>query len=177
MLRPSNSGLHFRYIAPRPSVIPDHATKLPAFRLTIRHDDGRGGEAWLIAKRGRDLASLPLAKVLGPSANAGQEITLWMARPPTPVKSYKSDIAVMRDGKLVSQKVVEVNRPLHYGGYHFYQDSYDAEDQQYTVLSVTSDSGVLWVYVGMFLLLGGSAWRFYARPVVIYFRKDRTDGD
>jgi len=177
MQRASRSGLEFTYAAPAVSVVADAASGLPAMRLAVRTDDGRAGQAWLMAKQRRDLACLPLTEVLGPPAGGAPEITLWLARPPAPIKSYKSDLAVVENGKVTAEKVLEVNHPLHYGGYHFYQSSYDAQGRQYTVLDVTSDSGTLWIHAGMLLLVAGAAWRFYGRPVVTFLRKRAEDGN
>jgi cytochrome c biogenesis protein len=39
-------------------------------------------------------------------------------------KDYTSDLVVYQNGKPVAHKVIEVNHPLSYGGYTFYQASY-----------------------------------------------------
>jgi cytochrome c biogenesis protein len=39
-------------------------------------------------------------------------------------KEYSSDLAIYERGKLVREKVIEVNHPLSYNGYSFYQSSY-----------------------------------------------------
>ncbi len=39
-------------------------------------------------------------------------------------KEYSSDLAIYEGGKLVRQKVIEVNHPLSYRGFTFYQSSY-----------------------------------------------------
>ncbi|GAH13017.1 unnamed protein product, partial [marine sediment metagenome] len=64
------------------------------------------------------------------------------------IRDYLSDIVVIENEKEVASKVIEVNHPLHYGGYHFYQHSYDSEAGKYTILLVTSDSGLYAVYGG-----------------------------
>jgi len=71
---------------------------------------------------------------------------------------------------------VKVNHPLHYGGYYFYQHSYDAQDGQYSVLMVVSDSGLAFVYAGYAALCVGVVWNFWLRDI---FRKakDVPDGD
>lgn len=74
-------------------------------------------------------------------------------------KDYYSDLTVFEGKKPVRQKVIEVNKPLYYGGYHFYQQSYDPERQQYTVLSVTSDTGLYTVFTGYGLLALGVIWQ------------------
>jgi cytochrome c biogenesis protein ResB len=82
---------------------------------------------------------------------------------PGMVKDYFSDLVVVEDGKDVLKKTIEVNDPLHYGGYHFYQSSYDDKAGRYTVLSVTSDSGLYAVYAGFFFLCLGVAMQFWGK--------------
>ncbi len=41
-------------------------------------------------------------------------------------KEYSSDLAIYDDGKLVKEKRIEVNHPLSYKGFTFYQSSYGA---------------------------------------------------
>ncbi len=43
---------------------------------------------------------------------------------PQIVKDYKSDLQVVKDGELVKQATIEVNKPLFYGGFHFYQHTF-----------------------------------------------------
>ncbi len=83
------------------------------------------------------------------------------------IRDYFSEIVVIEDEKEVANKTIEVNHPLHYGGYHFYQHSYDAEAGRYTILSVTSDSGLYAVYSGYWLLCLGVLWQFWLRHITI----------
>ena len=39
------------------------------------------------------------------------------------VKDYISELEIVKDGQVVAAKNIEVNHPLYYGGYHFYQTS------------------------------------------------------
>ena len=86
------------------------------------------------------------------------------------IKDYKSDLAVLVEGDIVKRQIIEVNKPLHYGGYDFYQSSYDQERGSYTVLSVVSDSGLWLVYVGYILLCSGVIWQLWLRHVPGYLR-------
>ena len=80
------------------------------------------------------------------------------------VSDYISELEIVKDGKVVAAKDIEVNHPLHYGGYHFYQSSY-GEDRlgEYTVLSIVSDSGLNLVYAGYAMLIAGMFWHFWGR--------------
>ena len=79
------------------------------------------------------------------------------------VRDYVSELEVTVDGKVVAQKDIEVNHPLHFGGYHFYQSSYDDKAGQYTVLSVYSDTGLYVVYAGYWMLCLGVIWHLWLR--------------
>ncbi|MCK5565210.1 MAG: cytochrome c biogenesis protein ResB [Planctomycetes bacterium] len=79
------------------------------------------------------------------------------------VSDYISDLKVIADGKVVAEKSIEVNKPLYYGRYHFYQSSYDDEEGLYTILSVTSDTGLYLVYAGYLMLSIGVFWHFWLR--------------
>ena len=89
------------------------------------------------------------------------------------IKDYFSDLRVIEDGKVMLEKTIEVNHPLYYGGYHFYQSSYDADAGQYsryTVLSVTSDSGLVLVFAGFALMCAGAVYHLWLRPVIAHFK-------
>jgi len=80
------------------------------------------------------------------------------------VSDYISELEIVEDGKVVAGKHIEVNHPLHYGGYHFYQHKYGANQAgQYTILMVVSDSGLNLVYAGYALLVAGIFWHFWGR--------------
>lgn len=87
----------------------------------------------------------------------------WSVRysPPGMVRDYFSDLEIVRDGQVVERKTIEVNHPLYYGGYFFYQDSYDSVGEQYTILQVTSDRGLMPVFLGFAMLVFGSCWHFW----------------
>ena len=82
------------------------------------------------------------------------------------ISDYISEIQLIQGDKVVAAKNVEVNHPLHFGGYGFYQSSYDDQAGRYTVLSVYSDTGLYIVYAGYWLLCLGAAWHFWLRPIV-----------
>jgi cytochrome c biogenesis protein ResB len=81
------------------------------------------------------------------------------------ISDYISEIELVENDKVVAAKDIEVNYPLHFGGYHFYQSSYDDKAGQYTVLSVHSDTGLFVVYAGYWLLCLGATWHFWLRHV------------
>lgn len=106
--------------------------------------------------------------------NAENEFRMiYMSREPPVIRDYFSDLVIVEDGKKVVSKTIEVNGPLHYGGYHFYQYSYDPEMGQYTVLSVTSDAGLQAVYVGYWMLCLGVLWQLWFRHVTRYIKNKK----
>ena len=95
------------------------------------------------------------------------------AHPKRDVRDYFSDLTVHDGEQILAQEIIEVNKPLHFGGYHFYQSSYDDEQGQYTVLSVASDTGLSAVYAGYLLICLGVFWQFWFRHILTYFKKRR----
>ena len=81
------------------------------------------------------------------------------------VKDYISDVEVVKDGKSVARKSIEVNKPLHFAGFLFYQYAYDGDAERYTVLKVANDSGLVAVYLGFILLCAGVFWHLWLRHV------------
>jgi len=88
------------------------------------------------------------------------------------VQDYISNLAVIKNGKTIAEKNVEVNHPLHFGGYYFYQHSYNPRATQYTVLMVVSDSGLSIVYGGYLMLIAGVFWHFWLSHL---FKKQRCN--
>ncbi len=77
------------------------------------------------------------------------------------IREYISELHVIDDGRIAAEKDIQVNHPLHYGGYHFYQQDYDHQAGRYTILEVTSDSGLMIVYAGYLMLCIGVCWHFW----------------
>jgi len=93
-------------------------------------------------------------------------------------RDYISELQVIRDSKVIGEKDIEVNHPLHYAGYHFYQSSYDAKAGQFTVLQVVSDSGLYIVYAGYWALCLGVIWHLWLRHVFSKIgAKKKTNGN
>ena len=86
-------------------------------------------------------------------------------------KDFISDVSVIEDGKIVKKKAIEVNKPLYYGGYLFYQSSYDDEAGKYTVLNVVSDNGLFLVFGGYLLLALGLIGGCLLKPINSKLRK------
>ena len=85
------------------------------------------------------------------------------------IKDFKSTLTIKEQGREITKKTIEVNRPLHYGGYHFYQNGFDMENHQYTILHVVSDSGLQLIYFGYFLIIVGIFGRYWIEPIAKHF--------
>lgn len=83
------------------------------------------------------------------------------------ISDYISELEVTKNAKVVAAKNIEVNHPLHFGGYHLYQQDYDAEAGQYTFLEVVSDTGLNLVYAGYIMLCIGVFWKLWLRRLFI----------
>lgn len=84
---------------------------------------------------------------------------------PRMVSDYISKLEVVKDGQVVAEKDIEVNHPLYFGGYHFYQSDYDHVTHQYTDLSVYSDTGLRLVFIGYWMLCIGVLWHLWLRHI------------
>lgn len=106
------------------------------------------------------------------------------------VKDYYSDVTVIDfKNRKQHQQIIEVNHPLHYGGYHFYQNKGDepevlvTEGEQrrikpvgFTILEVVSDTGLKVVYLGFWLLSVGVFWQCWFRHIPGYGKKQNRNG-
>ncbi len=83
---------------------------------------------------------------------------------PRMVKDYKSVLQVIDKGEVVRETTIEVNKPLYYGGYHFYQSTF-AYDQFGPVsgISVSSSRGVWTVFVGYAMIFIGLVFQFWPK--------------
>ncbi|MHC4388686.1 MAG: cytochrome c biogenesis protein ResB [Planctomycetota bacterium] len=94
------------------------------------------------------------------------------------ISDYISDLQVVKGGEIVAEKSIEVNHPLHFAGYHFYQHKYDAQAGRYTILMVVSDTGLYLVYAGYAMLCVGVFWHFWLSSVIARIRsKTGIDGN
>lgn len=76
------------------------------------------------------------------------------------VKSYRSFVNIIKDNSVLKEGVIEVNKPLNFGGIGFYQYGYDEELPNQTVLQVVKDPGLYFAYAGYFVLLMGMILSF-----------------
>jgi cytochrome c biogenesis protein ResB len=144
------------------------SSKIPSGRMVLV--EGASADALLDAGLTREVGRLPFAVRLDrfsieryePNAlpAAASTIDPGLLQSTMPVRSYRSDVAIIAAASPLVEGSITVNRPLHYGGYHFYQFACGIDNgHPYTVLSVVSDSGLTLVYVGFVgLCLGAFYW-------------------
>ncbi len=81
------------------------------------------------------------------------------------VKSWKSLVRVLEDGKSIKQETILVNHPLSHKGLEIFQASYftDAKKQTKSGLHVVYDPGIFWVYLGFSILSLSLLLQFFRR--------------
>ena len=179
-------GPPMAYVLPEPTgARPDPSSPVPAMEVLVERD-GRSLRHWFLPGEGDPYVSVDLAPLLSDKdepaheddpAHGHAQTALFLVKPTGPIRDYFSELSVMEDGKQVAAKVIEVNHPLHWGGYHFYQADYDKQAGRYTVLSVSSDSGLLAVWIGFTLLVAATFWRFWGEAAVGYVAQRRRAGE
>jgi len=82
------------------------------------------------------------------------------------IKDFYSILQIINDGHVAAEKKIEVNDPLKYGGYTFYQASYDNQNLSWSGLQVKKDPGVGLVYLGFIIMTLGMVVIFYINPLL-----------
>ena len=164
----SDDPVRLEYVVPEPiGAAPDDSTGAAAMEVLVTRGD-KSMRTWLIAPTRKARAVVALTPVVDPVGHDGHvhgEVRLVLVPPqPGPIRDYKSRLAVLDREGVVLEKTIEVNHPLHYRGYHFYQSGYDDREGLYTVLAVRSDSGLIPAYAGFALLCGGAFVLMWLRP-------------
>ncbi len=77
--------------------------------------------------------------------------------------SYASEVVVIDEANKVQMPYrIFMNNVLDYGGFRFFQSSYD-QDELGTILSVNRDPGKIPTYIGYAMLTLGLLWSFFAK--------------
>ncbi|MCV3457501.1 cytochrome c biogenesis protein [Campylobacter sp. CNRCH_2016_0050h] len=93
--------------------------------------------------------------------------------------SYTSKIQIMDEQNNINLDYdIFMNNVLDYGGYRFFQSSYD-QDEQGTILSVNKDPGKIPTYIGYTLLILGFLWVLFDKNsrfhrLSIYLKKGQS---
>jgi cytochrome c biogenesis protein ResB len=84
--------------------------------------------------------------------------------PPRMIKDYKSTLEVIDGDQVVRQATIEVNKPLYYGGYHFYQSTFAYNEiGPVSGIQVTSARGVWTVFFGYAVIFAGLVVQFWSK--------------
>ncbi len=81
------------------------------------------------------------------------------------VRDYLSTVSVLETGRPVLTKKIEVNDPLEYRGYAFYQSDYRPEDPTFSGFQVVRDPGLWIVYLGFFVNVLGVFFALFSPRV------------
>ncbi|OIO39841.1 MAG: hypothetical protein AUJ75_00760 [Candidatus Omnitrophica bacterium CG1_02_49_10] len=126
----------------------------PAIEVELKGGEGKGHKFWVFAR-------FPNAH--GEVDKDLKFIYNWAGRRP---EDFISKVTVFKDGGAVMKKDIRVNGPLKFGGFAFFQSSYDSESLKWSGLQVVRDPGVPVVYAGFILLISGLMTIFYVNPLM-----------
>ncbi len=165
---PGPRALDFEYA---PAIEPDDRDQPGAATIELTHPGVAGGQRiYLPGDPDADDNQAPLEEIfpeLGRLSERARRTSLVLARRPRPVKDFLADVEATVNGQSRLREVLEVNKPMHFGGYHFYQSSYgQGQRGTYTILTAVSDNGWTAVRIGFILLLGGTFWQLWAEPIL-----------
>ncbi len=122
----------------------------PALLITLTNPEGKSETRWIFAR-------FPEMQFNQQDEN----VKLIYQAAAAEIKSFKSKLNILENEKIVLSKTIEVNHPLTYKGYHFYQASYDREQLKWSGLQVGKDPGVPVVYSGFSFIIIGLIINFY----------------
>jgi len=160
----ADTGYKVRILRYLPDFVMDTSTKSaasrsaepnnPAIEIELQDKSGKLATFWVFAhfpdmhqKAGTDF----------------KFIYKWVGRQP---KDFISKVAILKDAKEVMSRDIRVNKPLSFGGYTFFQYSYDQDQLGWSGLQVSKDPGVPVVYSGFILLITGLIVIFYVNPLL-----------
>ena len=80
------------------------------------------------------------------------------------VRDYKSTLQVVEDGEVVKEATIEVNKPLYYSGYHFYQSTFGYDHSgPISGIKVSSARGVWIVFSGYGAIFAGLIFQLWPK--------------
>lgn len=107
------------------------------------------------------------------------------------IRNYVSWLRFLDDGEWSDAVPIQVNQPTEYGGYWYFQSSWDPPQRgmpgsgmNYTGLGVGNRNGVFIQLAGCCIAVSGMIFAFYVKPILIRQRRtkarakiSRTDGE
>ena len=131
-----------------PGAPPTHT----ALRLAITGPDG-AQERWLLSDTADGVVRV------------GEFAVMLASNTDRPPRDWRSHLSILEEGIVVATGVAEVNKPVHYRGYGFFQSDADPRRPEYSGLQVVKDPAWTPVKLGLWMLLLGIAWIFYVQPL------------
>ncbi len=127
----------------------------PALEVELIDPQGKAKNAWIFARF--------------PDIHQGISTDFqirynWAPRRP---KDFISKVTILKDNQEVLNRDIQVNAPLNFAGYNFFQSGYDSQNLSWTGLQVVRDPGVPVIYAGFILLIVGLVMIFYVGPLTL----------
>ena len=91
------------------------------------------------------------------------------------IKDYLSTVSIIEGARVIKTQIIEVGSPLSYRGYKFYQSGYNPSKPDWTLLMVSKDQGVWFVWTGLILLLLSVVILYIVVP--IYRRRTQVNDE
>jgi cytochrome c biogenesis protein ResB len=127
----------------------------PALLIEAGNDKGENDHQWLFAKH-PDFHGKKISAIL--------PLMLYVYE--QDIKDFVSVVSVYENNKKIRTAGISMNKPLKYKGWMFYQVSYDPNKPDWTKLEASGDPGVIFIYLGSFLLCLGVIMTFYINPLI-----------
>jgi len=165
----ADTGYKIKVLRYLPDFAMDITTKVAASRSAIPNNPAI--EVRLKSKAGKDSTFWVFARFPDMHQKADPNFKFvyhWVGRRP---KDFISKVTVLKGPEEVISADIRVNEPLRFGGYTFFQSSYDTENLEWSGLQVVKDPGVGVVYAGFVLLIAGLTIIFYVNPLIPKFSK------
>lgn len=160
----ADTGYKVKVLSYLPDFVMDTTTKTAVTRSAVPNNPAIQVE--VSDKNGKVRTSWVFARFPDMHQETGADFKFvynWVGRRP---KDFISKVTILKDGKEVISRDIRVNEPLSFGGYTFFQASYDNEGLSWSGLQVVKDPGIAVVYSGFILLIAGLMIIFYINPII-----------
>lgn len=151
-----------------PVTDPESQTSHAALRLSVVGPDGDSGERWLLSN------SPDGAMQLG-SGDTGFGV-MFGSNTDRPPRDWRSYVTVLVEGQEILSEELEVNDPMLFRGHQLFQSDADPKRPEYSGLQVVVDPSWPIVHLGLWALMLGIAWCFYAQPLFDRRRRSAAKG-
>ncbi len=97
------------------------------------------------------------------------------------IADYVATLTVVENGEEIMTETIEVNKPLRYAGFRFYQSSFndrrtDSQGRWTTVINVRKDRGSPFIWAGILIVSLGLIISLYLVPRRLYVQIELEDG-